>query len=410
MRRSAWICLLAAGTLAGFVIGATVGKNEKSEMLVQRPTANVERKEPESDEVRALLASIEEWQSVLAEKAGKARELETELAEVEAKLPPPPTPQELEKQREEEEKRKRDERRKAREEKSKKLRTKILQRRDKALRAEGLTELAALLQSGDIEEFLVGLMSLSRVSSIDFDKKGFRAQILAAINHEDSEVRCRGADCLTVVCDDEEAKDIIFQLASDPSADVRNRILWRLGWAGMGGRQEEVVSLLRKLLHDDDKNVRRGAFQQLSQFPPLTEALAPGELEDMAIVMSRDEENRDEAVRWLRGRREISENVARRLVELYEEVERGSSRLDLVTHRGLSEEAKPIAAELCLRVLRDSIEYGERLRALNGLGNIGDVSVLPELEEIARGPDAEGIEKQLAETIERLRMLGTGMR
>jgi len=54
------------------------------------------------------------------------------------------------------------------------------------------------------------------------------------------------------------------------------------------------------------------------------------------------------------------------------------------------------------------VEPWERQQVLRKLQEIADPSVIPELEAIARSPDAEGIENGLAETIEQIRKKGTG--
>lgn len=122
-------------------------------------------------------------------------------------------------------------------------------------------------------------------------------------------------------------------------------------------------------------------------------------------------------------RNTISAAIAQRLTEMYD---RGASertilrlpdpcRIDLAPpddeheERGyarLSAETRPIVAGVCLRVIRQSVENAWRRHAPEAIRRMGDASLLPELEEIARGPDAEGIEKELAETIEFLRQKG----
>ena len=62
-----------------------------------------------------------------------------------------------------------------------------------------------------------------------------------------------------------------------------------------------------------------------------------------------------------------------------------------------------MASGFCLGIVRDGLSYYHRSRALDGLRRIGDIWALPELEEIAHSDDAEGIEEQLARTIEHLR-------
>jgi hypothetical protein len=53
--------------------------------------------------------------------------------------------------------------------------------------------------------------------------------------------------------------------------------------------------------------------------------------------------------------------------------------------------------------VRESVEPWERQEVLRKPQELGDPSVIPELEAIARSPDAEGVENYLAETIEQIR-------
>jgi hypothetical protein len=346
--------------------------------------------------VRVLLDSLEDYRQALAEREKEVGELQEQLAEVSEKLPPPLSPEEEKKRKEQEEKQKRNERRQARYEKSKELRTKILQRKDKLMRALGLEELAGLLQSEEVEDTLLGLTTLQRLYGINFDKERFKSHVLTALNHEDAEVRCAGLNCLYTVSPTEEVLDMVLPMAKDPAPEVRRWVAGRIGWMGREDRKEEVTSLLRELLQDEDKTVKQQAFEALSRRPELA-----GEIEGLAIEMSRDKERAGEMWHWLGRRDTISVKVAQRLVEMYEEGRTGYYGLEW-PHRRLADEAKPIAIDFCLRIVRDSIEHHERWRALDGLSRIGDVSVLADLEEISRSNDAEGIEDQLARTMEYL--------
>jgi len=396
MSKTGWIVLLVAGTCAGVVIGATLGKGKGPEITRPQPSERTEEKRRESDRVQVLLASLEKYRKALAEREKEIGQLQAELAEVSEKLPPPLSPEEEKKRKEEEERRKRNELRKARQEKSKELRTKILQRKDKLLRALALEELAGLLQSDDAEETLLGLTTLQRLYGINFDKERFKPYVLTALNHEDAEVRSAGLNCLYTVSAREEVLDMVLPMAKDPAPEVRRWVAGRIGWMGMEDRKDEVASVLRELLQDEDNTVKRQAFDALSRRREVAE-----EMEDLAIEMSREEERADDMLQWLGRRDTISGKVAQRLAEMYDEGRTGYYGLEWVRRR-LSEDAKPIAIDFCLEVIRDSIEHFERSRAMDALRRIGDVSVLVDLEEISRSDDAEGIEDQLARTMEYL--------
>jgi len=149
MSKTAWIGLWVASICAALAIGATTGGIKKDPGRSRQAPEKTEGKRQASKEIPVLLASLEKFRTALVEKEKKIGDLEAELAQVRAKLPPPLTPEEEKRKKEQDERRKRSERWRELNEKSKELREKILQRKDKALRAQGLEELAALLQSDD---------------------------------------------------------------------------------------------------------------------------------------------------------------------------------------------------------------------------------------------------------------------
>jgi Skp family chaperone for outer membrane proteins len=405
MSKTGWIVLLVAGTSAGVVIGAALGSGKGREAAAPvQPSERTEENKRELDREQILLASLEKYRQALAEREEEIGKLREQLAEVTEKLPPPLTPEEEKKQKEEEERRKRDERLKARYAKSKELRTKILQRKDKLMRALGLEELAVLLDSKDPEQFLIGLTTLPSLSHINFDKERFRPQVLAALSDEDAEIRQAAFNCLYTVRPGEDHFRVTLSMAGDPSSEIRGAVAWSIAWATRGEQKEEAMPVLRKLLQDEDQNVRRRVMDALSNFPGWGE-----EIEGLALELSKDSGNADRMMGWLGRRDNISAKVAQRLVEMNGEREDGYRDIGW-THRRLADDAKPIAADFCLDVVRESIEHWQRWQALDGLRSIGDVSVLPELEQIARSPDAEGIEEQLTQTIEYLQKQARGAR
>lgn len=134
MREAAAIALLVGGTAAGFVVGANVGRAKKPEAQPREEAVKAEPKKPESDRIRVLLASLERSRLALAEKDEKIAELEAELVRALPKALPPRTPEEDKLKRQSEAR----ERWRSQREKSSELRVKILQRKDKALRAQGV--------------------------------------------------------------------------------------------------------------------------------------------------------------------------------------------------------------------------------------------------------------------------------
>lgn len=396
MNRVAWITLLVVGPVAGFVVGTTVGKNRKPKAVSVAPSTATKDKGSDAERVKALRADLEKYRLELAGRENEVRELREELAEAMNKIPHPLTPEEEQKQKEEKEKQEREERRKALYEKSRELRTKILQRKDRLARALGLEELAGMLQKDNAEETLLGLTTLAGLYGINFDRERFKPYALAALSHEDAEIRQAALACLRTVSPGEDHFAVTLSMADDSSPDIRRSVAWSIAWAAVGERKEEAMPALRRLLQDKDPSVRWQVMQALSNFPDRGE-----EIVDMGLELSKDPEYAEQMMGWLARRENISAEVAQRLVEM--DAERKNGYRDMGwTHRNLADDAKPIAVNFCLETLRDSVEHWQRYEALESLRNIGDVSVLAELEEIARGPDAEGIEGQLMQTIEHL--------
>jgi len=402
MSKTAWIGLWVASICAALAIGATTGGIKKDPGRSRQAPEKTEGKRQASKEIPVLLASLEKFRTALVEKEKKIGDLEAELAQVRAKLPPPLSPEEEKRRKEQDKWRKLNERGRARYEKSKELREKILQRKDKALRAQGLEELAALLQSDEPGEVLLGLTALLSIRTIPCDKERFKPQVFTALHHEDPEIRTVAFGCLDMLCSGEEQLDIALSLVNDPSPEIR-RMVTRMvtsrirGLARDSDQEAAVTSALRSLLQDNDMQIKRQAMDRLARIPEYAE-----EMENLAIELSKDPEYADEMRQWLNRRDTISKEVAERLVEMFDEDRMGYLGMDW-TRRRLSEDARPIATDFCLRIVRDHLRQWERRRALDNLRRIGDIWVLPELEEIARSHDAEGIEQELAGTIEYLR-------
>jgi len=391
MSKGEWITLLVVAMCTAFALGVAIGglRTRGAEMVAEGPGAGSESRLRRSEEVRALLAARRSLRSDLASKDRKILELETELAELREKSFAPLGPGQKKWQ---------DARRRwARKEKVWK---KIFQWRDKAARQEGLEELAALLQSNDAEDLLVGWSTLYRAREYVPGPEKFKPQFLRAVKHEDPAVRLAALECGGLFCSGDEIRDIVFSLARDPSPWVRRKMVDRLVWYRRqpGERSEEAASLYNELLQDEDAGVKDRA-----RYVVVLRG-SDAEAENMLMELSRDPASAGVVQKWASRASRISERLAQRLVELYDEQPGGYGALEW-TKRKLSDDAKPIASGLCMRILRDSIEPEERRQVLDALERVGDSSVVPELMTIAASEDAEGIEEELARTIERLQRI-----
>jgi hypothetical protein len=202
---------------------------------------------------------------------------------------------------------------------------------------------------------------------------------------------------------------VVSSLVDDPSPDIRRDVARLLAGAYRDGKNEQLASGLRQLLQDDNWEIKKEAMDALAQSPEHAE-----EMEDLAIELSKDPEHANEMMGWLARRPTINAKLATHLVEMIEE-EGGPSHIlhTSLTRWGgpvLSDEARAIFSDFCLRTLKDSISPGRRLQALETLKMTGDDWALSELEEIALGPDAEGVEDIIAATIEHLKRKGDGQR
>jgi hypothetical protein len=401
MRRTGWIGLLAIAMGAAFAAGLAAGRAKKPEQPPAREVTKVEAEKPKARDDGVLIASLEKFRVALAEKERENESLRAEVAELRVKLPAPLPPGEKNGRKRQEEMQKRIERWTALYDKCKPLREKILQRRDKALREQGLTEVATLIQSGQAEEMVPGLTTLSNLRGFNLDKERFRPDVVEALWSEDAEVRLAAFRCLYGLCSREQYLSTALSMMDDPSPGVRMEAAFRLASVAGPERKEEVASALRALLQDEDKSVRNRVAEQLSY--RFRSSDVPGaELEDIMIELSKDKETADAAREWMLRTGPVSAGIAERLIEMQKEDGHSLFGGEIGGERIL-DEAKPIIRDFCLRVIRDGLDPWERGRALDRLTEMGDPSVLPQLDEIARSPDAEGIEEQLARTIERLR-------
>jgi len=401
------MALLTVAPCAALAVGIMVGGMWKQmlEAPSGKPVDGMDSSAALADRARTLQAINDRLREELAGKEWRIATLEDEIEAVREGLPSPFAPEEQKDRREREERLKRKEWRKSIDEKANELRTKILQRRDKALRQEGLAELDKLVQSDDAEELIVGLTAFRRLPDFILHKKSYRTHVLTALQHEDPEARFAAVLCLYYVCSKEENLDTFVSLTGDPSPKVRGRAVAVVGQYAGNERNERVSTVLEKLLHDADVSVGREALKGLS---------SPGydyreEMEDLVIELSRDPETREQAHICLSEMKTIDAKVAQRLVELYDSG-RGWSYSSEWMDSSFTDDARPIACRFCLDLVWGNVTRWEKEKGLECLQRIGDVSVLRELETVERSPAAEGIEDVLTRTIESLRQKFEGQK
>jgi len=422
MKRAALSALWAVSVFGALAAGALVVRRTPSDSAPAGAPHDTkkEREEPEgTSDLQAKLGELREAVRANEMEIGVLRE---ELDTIKSQLPPPLSPElekELKKRLEE---RERAEAEKPESEKRKILQKKILQRKDKGLREDGLTELAALLQSTDPADQQMGFAILDRLGSIDFDKERFRPYVLAALSNADTSVRKATVDCVYVVCSHEEGLEIAVRMLKDTDPEIRMWAALDLNDSSAPEHKELAVRALRSLILEDDLSIKQHILARLQYRLP--------EGMDDVVVKLLDEKRLEYVVGHLLhyGRSPISAPIVERLSEMYEEgasderilrylnpdcIDLGEPGEDPRRRRDqsrLAEEAKPIVRNIYLRVVRESLSNGRRGQALKGLRELGDPWVIHELQEIANSPDAEGIEDELAKTIEHLQQQSSQQR
>jgi HEAT repeat protein len=397
MSRAARITLLVIAAGGAFALGVAIGRTKAKEAqgVHNRSAPGPGVRDSRSDSTAALLDVRERLKQELARKDREIGALEAEWGELREEL--------LGRLTSEQEEWRRGERRMTVRKKALELRARILQRQDKASRQQAVEELARLLNSENTDELLVGLTTLGDLWGhvFDFGQEAFKPHVARALGHEDAEIRLAALECADAIRL-EDFRDIVFSLAGDPSPDVRRRagsLLWRFIGPEGGGRSE-VVQILREFLHDEDTRVRTQGFGSLvNSYPRGAEHDA--EVEDLMMEASRDEKVAESVLQWHSYQRTVSARLAQRLVETYSDGHGEYQNLQWIGWR-FSDDARPIVSSFCVRLLKESLSPYERRRALDALQRIGDASALPALVAIAASEDAEGIERELAGTIERL--------
>ena len=417
MSKTVRTTLFVAATCVGFVIGVAVGTVKKAEHASRQPAPGRQMAEPQSTRVRA-----QTLRKALAKKDKTIRELEADLAQLPATLSPFLGPEELERYMEWKKERQRAERSHALFEKARAMRKKM---KDDALRQEGLAELAALIQSENPDDQLLGLTSLLHLDGLKLDTGRFKPQVLAGLSDELADVRHAALNCIRMVCSDEEVADIALRMAHDPSAEVGASAVLHLGFlSGERGEEdlgtpqgaEEVEGVLTSLLRDEDEAVRERALFVLGNIIEHSDDDAQIEAKRQAFVtdLSSDPRIASDALSWWETRAKVSAEDAQRFLEMlleHDVLDFGGETYDEHTLRLLlpsictypeDDGPPPFLCRLSLRLLRDSPDDDLRRRSLDILREVEDPSLLPELEEIAWSGAPGGIAEQLAGTIEYL--------
>lgn len=418
MKKAMWLGLWAISVCGAVVGGAVVARPKHPKSIARMLRPEMKHQEEKSADASELVAELDELREGVAGKESEIQGLQEELAALRSRLRAELSP-ELEKElRERLESRKRDEARNPESERRGALRTKILQRKDKALREQGLTELLALLQSANPEDREMGFDVLSGLGSIKLDTEKYKPYVLAALADELPSVQRQAADCLALVCSYEERLAIAARMIEDP--DLRYWATMMLKDSSEPEHRKLAIPALRSFLEEGEASDKQHILWDLYELPE--------ELNDIVVKLLDQKGFEGPLTRLLHHETDtIGTPIVHRLAEMYREGTSDDTIMRFLHpgaihfgdpndfrerqgHPCLDEEAKPIVRDIYLGIVRDSLGNGRRREALEGLQRLGDPWAITALDEISRSPDAEGIEDELAKTIEHLRNVPTQAR
>ncbi|MDP2897597.1 MAG: hypothetical protein Q8Q12_13735 [bacterium] len=418
MKKAMWLGLWAISACGAVVGGAVVARPKQPKSIARLLRPETKHQEEKSADASDLVAELDELREGVAGKESEIQRLREELAALRSRLRPELGP-DLEKElRERLESRKRDEARKPERERSDTLWRKILQRKDKALREAGLTELLALFQSANPEDREMGFDVLRGLGSIKLDTEKYKPYVLAALADELPSVQRGAADCLSLVCPYEERLTIAARMIEDP--DLRYWATMMLKDSSAPEHKKLAIPALRSFLEEGEPSDKQHILWDLYELPE--------ELNDIVVKLLDQKGFEGPLTRLLHHETDtIGAPIVQRLADMYREGTSDETVMRFLHpgaihfgdpndfrerqgHPCLAEEAKPIVRDIYLGIVRDSLSNGRRREALEGLGRMGDAWVIPALDEISRSPDAEGIEDELAKTIEHLRNIPTQAR
>jgi len=427
MRKTAWIALWGTSLFAGFAVGIAIGKARDPEVEPRQPAAATTHTEKNREEAR-LLASLDEFRKSLAEKEQIAASLRAEIEEVRGKLLPPLSPEDEKWLKERQEEDKHTQRFKTCWKRSEELVKKVLQRRDKVLREEGLAELESLLKNSVAEDNLAGLWALGTIvfDNDRLDKGRFKPLAQAALFHDDPQVRETALRYLGNEGwrgDKQGAAETALTMVSDPDVRVKTTALRILVEFGGRERNEDVAAALKSLLREENSEITSIALQatrdlsQESLYASVAEGGLPARVAEKAydyyeemrhevIEASRNAEAQEKVLTFWWGRQTLDKDELERAAEILNGVNPDEYFRVAYDSNPASPELREQAYGYYFRVIRESLDTQRRWMALSRLVSMDDKSLIPELRALAASEDAEGIEQGIADAIKHLEQHG----
>ena len=427
MRKTAWLALWGMSLFAGFAVGIAVGKARKPEVQPRQPTTRTIPEDKDREEAR-LLASLDEFRNALTEKEQIAASLRAEIEDVRDKLLPPLSPEDEKWLKERREVDKDTQRFKACWKRSEDLTKKVLQRRDKVLREEGLDELESLLKTNSAEDKLVGLWTLSGIAfeSDQFDVGRFKPLAQAALSHEDPQVRETALRYLGNQGwrgDKQGAAETALMMVSDSDPRVKKTALRVLVEFGGRERNEDVAAALKSLLGEENGEITSIALQAMrdlsreSLYASVGEGGLPARMPEKAydyyeemrqdvIEASRNPEMQEKVLEFWWGRQTLGKEELERAAEILNAMHPDQYYRVAYGSNAASPELREQAYGYYFRVIRESLDTQRRGWALFRLVSMEDKSLIPELRALAASEDAEGIEQHIEDSIKHVEQHG----
>jgi len=280
---------------------------------------------------------------------------------------------------------------------SKEMADAILQRKDRALRAENLQKLRDMLsdESSDADKSLA-LATLGPALTAKFDRAPFKALVLKRLKSRDAQIRALALSCLPGLGASASDLDSVIPLAEDPSPQVRMGVGAALIQLGKGEQKDKVIPVLMKLLKDkeDQKVIDRTIVSMWGQY-------SSPDFDALLIELSRNPSYHHNAIYYcLSTMRTKSLAVCRRLVEVLDKPELGGGgRAAWGLTYGVNEDAKSIVEEGLLTALPEETDDYTRGNEFRALRNVATEKSRPYLKSVIDSQMEKDEYKKLARRI-----------
>jgi len=233
-----------------------------------------------------------------------------------------------------------------------KLWERIAQAQDAKLRSAALETVAKMLDLGT--DVTTALEALAKSRMVGFDREPFVPLVQRYLTHDDADVRSRALHAFSALGSGSISSKALLALLDDPNPAVR-------GAAGQTAvtldpklEQPETVEIVRRLLHDSDKDAVQAIIYSLPGLP------LSKEIEDRMIELSYDAKLGYDAVYYgLTNRPILRKPAAERLIEVaqHSQSDNAGRAVWAMGRTPASDDARPLIVE-ALQAIVDSQSSG----------------------------------------------------